>query len=82
MQHMFIRPHPELADGAMCLAEQGVRAVVYLPHGGSVTLTMDSPATARWFNPRDGVWQDAAADGDAWTTLDENDWVLLVEGIR
>jgi hypothetical protein len=74
-----LAPHPELADGAMCLAEPGVRAVVYLPHGGSVTLTLDGPATARWFNPRDGAWQDAVADGNAWTAPDANDWALLIQ---
>jgi hypothetical protein len=74
-----LEPHPELADGAMCLAEPGAWAVVYLPHGGSVTLTMDGPATARWFNPRDGAWQDAAADGDIWTAPDANDWALVVQ---
>jgi len=77
-------PHDELVgNGAFCLAEPGKVYVAYLPHGGSVTVTM-APGryTARWFNPRSGEYMDTpAAEGPRWTSpqaADQEDWVLLL----
>jgi hypothetical protein len=53
----------------------GTQSVLYLPIGGTVTLTRsDSPA--RWFNPRSGEWS-AASGSTAFTAPDEQDWVLV-----
>ncbi len=78
-------PHDELASGgAFCLAAPGRLYVAYLPHGGSVTLTLEPGRyRARWFNPRDGQYADAPdATGPQWTSpaaADRQDWALLLE---
>jgi hypothetical protein len=80
-------PHDELVNnGAMCLAEKGTFYVVYLPHGGSVTLTLEPGVyEMRWFNPRTGQYQplpDAA--GSAWTSPiapDSQDWVVRAQRV-
>lgn len=75
-----VNPMPELAGGAMCLAEPGKRYVVYLPNGGSVTMSIDGRAfAAQWFNPRSGEYAPAIGKDKTWTAPDEDDWVLLVE---
>lgn len=78
-----LEPHPELANGAMCLAEPGARYVVYLPQGGSASLALElNDHTARWFDPRNGEWHAAIAEGDTWLASDTNDWALFVERNR
>ena len=75
-----LAPRPELAGGAMCLAEPGVRTIVYLPGGGDVTLVLSGRAYhARWFNPRTGDYGNAIGHGRTWTAPDAQDWVLMVE---
>jgi hypothetical protein len=75
-----LEPRPDLADGAMCLAEPGERYVAYLPQGGSVTLSLNGRAfIARWFNPRTGDYTTAINEGKTWAAPDTEDWVLLVE---
>jgi hypothetical protein len=60
-------------------------AVVYLPHGGSVTLNLaglQGPLTARWFNPREGKWAEEFAlegAGDReFTAPAAEDWTLYL----
>jgi Domain of unknown function (DUF5060) len=75
-----MNPHPELADSAMCLAEPGVRYVLYLPQGGTVSLALTGRAyTSQWFNPRTGAYLPAIAHDRVWTAPDSQDWALLVE---
>jgi hypothetical protein len=81
-----------LREAPMCLAEEGVRYVVYLPRGGDATLTIPAAASWNtiWLNPRTGEMADAglfqskaAAGGTvAWRSPkadDALDWVLLLE---
>ena len=78
-------PHDEWASrGAFCLAEPGKVYVAYLPHGGSVTLTLEPGRyRARWFNPRSGQYAEASeAAGPRWTSpeaADTQDWALFLE---
>jgi len=75
-----LKPRPELASGALCLAEPGVRYMVYLPQGGRTTLKPDGRAYhARWFNPRTCDYTNAISNGNVWTAPDDNDWALIVE---
>jgi hypothetical protein len=53
----------------------GQQAIVYMPVGGPVELTR-SFGSARWFDPRSGVW--SAADAP-YTAPDTQDWVLVLE---
>lgn len=58
----------------MCLAEVGVRYIVYLSDGGTPVPELAPPPgeyTRRWFNPRCGTYADGPDAG--------GDWVLLVE---
>jgi hypothetical protein len=77
-------PRDELADhGAYCLAEAGKVYVVYLPHGGDSTVTVEPGRyQARWFDPRTGQYSEAGiAEGPTWTSPvapDNEDWVLLL----
>jgi hypothetical protein len=57
---------------------------VYTPLGGTVTLAGDAVAdrSARWFDPRTGIWQAAAYErheasgGATFRAPDEDDWIL------
>ena len=77
-------PHDELVNnGAFCLAEPGRLYVVYLPHGGNVTLKLEPGRyEVKWFNPRKGEFLTVTyADGPVWTSpsaLDKADWVILL----
>ena len=70
-------------EAAVALAEPGRVYVVYLPHGGQVTVDLSAakgPLTARWFNPRDGRSGEpfVVARGTAGEFLapDSHDWAL------
>jgi hypothetical protein len=80
-------PHDELVNnGAFCLAEPGWLYVVYLPHGGNVTLNLDPGRyQAKRFNPRSSEYSPApSAEGATWrspTLPDAEDWVFLLTRI-
>jgi hypothetical protein len=41
------------------------------------------PVVVRWFNPRTGEWAEAGEVTDRWhrfTTPDEGDWLLCLQG--
>jgi len=70
-------------EPAVALAEPGRVYVVYLPHGGEMTVGLSdvkNPLTARWFNPRDGKWAEPfeAAGGRqvVFQAPGVSDWVL------
>lgn len=62
-------------------AEDGL-VVIYTPVGGTIQLTQPLQ-NARWYNPRNGAWQEA--DGTktdntaAFATPDDTDWLLVGE---
>lgn len=75
-------PVDGLADnGALVLADPGQVYAVYLPKGGSATVTLpDGGWAAKWYNPRSGEWRAAAAvAGGAWKAEapDADDWAVL-----
>jgi hypothetical protein len=77
-------PHDELVNnGAFCLAEIGRTYVVYLPHGGDISLKLEPGQFAvKWFNPRNGEYSTAGvAEGASchspWAP-DNQDLVLLL----
>ena len=78
-------PHDELVNnGALCLAEMGKQYVVYLPHGGSVTVRLKPGRyDVQWFNPRTGTYSSVArTNGPTWTSpaaADTQDWVLTLQ---
>jgi hypothetical protein len=77
-------PHDELVNnGNYCLATPGETYVAYLPHGGKVTLRLESGAySGAWFNPSTGERIAVPpAEGPVWTSPvapDNNDWALLL----
>jgi hypothetical protein len=91
MVHFFTRlewwkadPHDELVNkSSFCLAELGKLYVIYLPHGGNITVRLEPGRyEARWFNPRSGEYSPApVAEGPVWTSpvaSDAADWVILL----
>jgi len=67
-----LEPRPDLAQGAMCLAEPGVRYVVYLKNGFAPEPCVDlepGEYTRSYYNPRDGHFADAPGDADDWIAL-------------
>jgi hypothetical protein len=79
-----LEPRPDLAGGAMCLAEPGVRYVVYLPQGSSVSLQPEpGDYAASWYNPRTGETLPLPDAGESATAThhapDTNDWVLHLQ---
>ena len=55
--------------------------LVYTPGGLAVRLATEGlPARARWFDPREGSWRDAAEEGGAFVCPDERDWALVLGG--
>jgi hypothetical protein len=78
-------PHDELVNhDAFCLAEPGRQYVVYLSHGGDVTVRLDpGQYEVKWFNPRSGEYSGSqVALGPVWTSAsaeDGADWVILMK---
>jgi len=78
-------PHDELVNhGAFCLAEPGRQYVIYLSHGGNVTVRLDpGQYEVKWFNPRSGEYSGAqVVSGPVWTSAsaeDGADWVILLK---
>lgn len=73
-------------EATVALAEPGQVYVVYLPHGGNMTMDLGAAKgrmVARWFNPRDGKFGEAftVAGGQrvALAAPDDNDWTLLLK---
>ena len=65
---------------ATARATSGSLALLYLPVGGSITLSRDVGAAAFWFNPRDGSRTSASSDdARTFTAPDDQDWVLVIE---
>lgn len=55
--------------------------MAYTPGGLPVHLRGEGlPARARWFNPREGGWQDATSEAGVFACPDERDWVLVLGG--
>lgn len=55
--------------------------LVYTPGGLPVRFRDEElPARARWFDPREGLWQDAAKEDSAFVCPDERDWALVLGG--
>ncbi len=81
-------PHDELtSDGSFCLAELGHLYVIYLPHGGNVTVRLEPGRyEANWFNPRSGDYTTLpVAEGPVWTSPaapDSQDWVIFLNRSR
>ncbi len=77
-------PRPGLVGKeALCLARPGKVYAVYLPHGGSTTVSLGGGSyQSRWFNPRTGEWLPVGrASGPKWITPkapDDADWALLL----
>jgi hypothetical protein len=82
-----MQPFTNVVGNAVALAEPGKTYVVYLPHGGATTVDLSAPhgtLTARWFNPRTGVFGEStsverARSSQDFHAPDSNDWVLLLE---
>jgi hypothetical protein len=74
--------HPELAGGKLCAANPGIFYCVYLPDGGSVTLTgLTKSLPAFWLNPKTGEMTSAGQGLIGNFTMsapDTQPWVLLV----
>jgi hypothetical protein len=64
--------------------EDGRWTVVYTPLGGTIAVAADAVVdrSARWFDPRTGIWQaasherDGASGGVIFRAPDEDDWIL------
>ncbi len=70
-------------ESAVALAEPGQDYVVYLPHGGKLTVDLGAAngrLTARWFNPRNGTLGEpfmvARSNSAEFRAPDSNDWTL------
>jgi hypothetical protein len=78
-----MQPFCGVTGDAVSLAEPGNTYVIYLPHGGAVTLDLSGVSgsfTARWFNPRTGeiggAWTVAGGVEQEYEAPDSGDWVL------
>ncbi len=83
-----MQPFSGVTGDAVALAQPGNVYVVYLPHGGAITLDLSNAQGAsfisRWFDPRAGRFsrlerQNAAASQRNFIAPDTNDWALLLE---
>jgi hypothetical protein len=84
-----LNPFAGVSPEAVALAEPGRVYVVYLLHGGKVTVDLgaaNSPLTARWFNPRNGLSSEplAVAGGGRREFLapDAQDWTLHITALK
>ncbi len=80
-QDVFVDPQSESPGEYRVAARIGQLLLVYLPHGGAVTLRVSGDAY--WFDPRTGQTMDAGVsrEGETLTCIAPNsiDWVLVVE---
>jgi hypothetical protein len=80
-------PHDELVNnGSYCLADPGKTYAIYLPHGGQVTVQLQSGSyRATWFSALTGERIELPpADRPVWTSPaapDKNDWALLLQAM-
>lgn len=81
-----MQPFAGVSDNAVALAEPGKVYVVYLPHGGTVTMDFGAtgkPFVGRWFNPRDGKYvAEIPVQGSGkqqFAAPNAEDWVLLIK---
>ncbi|HSI13316.1 MAG TPA: putative collagen-binding domain-containing protein, partial [Chthoniobacter sp.] len=80
-----LQPFDGIQGDAVALAEPGKKYVVYMPHGGKVTVDLGAAKhelMANWFNPRDGTWGKPFAvvpdrPGE-FQSPDALDWVLVL----
>ena len=71
-------PNDGLVSGdAWTYARPGEEYVVYLPNGGQVEIPGLPPASARWWDPREGGAQDAGS-GPIFVAPGPGDWALHV----
>jgi hypothetical protein len=77
-----IEKRPDLAGGELCLAKPGELYVVYLPEGGTVSLSGLTPDMYyRWFNPLTGEFAgygNVTGDGQVFTGEGLDPAVLIV----
>jgi hypothetical protein len=79
-----LQPFTEITGDAVALAEKSKTYVVYLPHGGDVTLDLTGSGImeSKWFNPRTGKFGKSdvikGETGKKFIAPDNNDWVLLL----
>jgi hypothetical protein len=81
-----MRPAPEVVDAGFCLAEHGVRYLVYLPDGGSVRAELEGgPYALTWVNARKADERIRAGEvggGRAESPGKDGDWLGLFERTR
>jgi hypothetical protein len=84
-----MQPFAGASGDAPALAVPGEVYVVYMPHGGKVSVDLSAGRgsfTARWFNPRAGSFTGGTTlKGGAQVECaapDANDWVLLIQDRR
>lgn len=56
--------------------KDGTKAMIYLPHGGSVQVKTEGDAV--WFDPRTGKRSPAAAEDGNYKAPNDIDWVLII----
>ncbi len=80
-----MQPFTGITGDAVALAEKLKTYVIYLPHGGDVTidLTGGGRMESKWFNPRTGKFGKSdiiiGGTGEKFIAPDNNDWVLLLK---
>ncbi len=79
-----MQPFLELKGDAVGMFEKGKTYIVYLPHGGNITLDLPGVGLmeSKWFNPRTGKFGRSAiitsGSGQKFKAPDKKDWVLLL----
>jgi hypothetical protein len=80
-----MEPHDELVtNNAFCLSELGEQYVVYISHGGNVTVRLEpGQYKVKWFNPRNGqemfVSTVKGMDKTTFDVPDKEDWILFIQ---
>lgn len=83
-----MKPMPQIAPGAACLADAGRTYVIYLPKGrGTLDLGgVVGTVRGRWFNPHTGRYGSAlqlsAGSNVQVTAPSQSDWVLVLDTRR
>jgi hypothetical protein len=83
-----MQPGKVISGDAEILEVKGEIYVVYLPHGGNVSLdlSVERNMEFRWFNPRTGEFNKpkkiSGGPEVKFDAPDNNDWVLLLKSIK
>ncbi|NSW95888.1 MAG: DUF4038 domain-containing protein [Bacteroidales bacterium] len=83
-----MNPFFRFEGDAVALAEEGKHYIIYLPHGGDITIDLSNNGLmeTKWYNPRSGKFLSTViaktGHDSKFKAPDKKDWVLIINSFR